>query len=222
MDKRRITAREIIKDIRAGATDAELMEKYTLSAQGLKSVFDKMINAGVLSHTEIEDRVPMSERTVDLGLFICPACGNIQGKEFVECPRCGFTPPAASGQKEQPKPVSPPKSKGPSIKRPVKSPVVVPAGEEARKDPGQLLVVQLKRTATHCKVVGIIALLLYIVCLAALLFLQMTSSAPVLSAGETVLGMSALAIPALLMVFVVYFSLKTISLIVKMLLTESG
>lgn len=217
MDKRRITAREIIKDIRAGATDAELMEKYTLSAQGLKSVFDKMIHAGVLSPTEIEDRVPMSERTVDLGLFICPACGNIQGKEFVECPRCGFVPPTSS-QKEEPKSAPPAKNKVAAVKRSVKK--VEQRPEESREDSGSLLAVELKRTTTYCKVVGIVALLSYIICLAVFLFLQTTSLAPGLSAGEAVMGMSALVIPAIVMVFVVYVSLKTLTRVVKMLLTD--
>ena len=89
MEKRKITAREVLKDIRSGASDSELMKKYSLSAQGLQSIFDKLLRAGVITKTEIEERVPMSERTADLG-FICPACGNIQNKEFITCPRCGF------------------------------------------------------------------------------------------------------------------------------------
>jgi len=93
MEKRKITAREILGDVRTGAGDPALMEKYKLSAQGLQSVFNKLLKAGVLTQQELDDRVPMSERTVDVGLFICPACGNIQGKEFTKCPRCGFVPP---------------------------------------------------------------------------------------------------------------------------------
>ena len=93
MDKRKITAREVLRDIRSGLSDQDLMEKYTLSAQGLQSVFHKLVNAGVITQPELDDRVPITERTVDLGLFICPACGNIQGTEFATCPRCGFTAP---------------------------------------------------------------------------------------------------------------------------------
>jgi uncharacterized paraquat-inducible protein A len=93
MEKRRVTARDILRDVRAGISDSELMDKYKLSAQGLQSVFHKMINAGLITELELEDRVPVNERTVDLGLFICPACGNIQGKEFTKCPRCDFEVP---------------------------------------------------------------------------------------------------------------------------------
>ena len=102
MQKRKITAREILQDIRAGKSDKTLMEKFNLSAQGLQSLFDKLVRAGVVTQDELDDRVPISERTVDLGLFICPACGNIQGKEFVTCPRCGFSVPGKSEEPTQP------------------------------------------------------------------------------------------------------------------------
>ncbi len=93
MDKRKITAREIMKDVRAGFSDHELMQKYKLSAQALQSVFTKLVKAGVVGQDELDDRIPVQERTVDLGLFICPACGNIKGTEFTECSRCGYSLP---------------------------------------------------------------------------------------------------------------------------------
>ncbi|MEW6137432.1 MAG: hypothetical protein AB1733_04295 [Thermodesulfobacteriota bacterium] len=93
MNKRRITAREILSDVRKGLSDPALMEKYKLSAQGLQSVFQKLLKAGIISQAELDARSPLSERTVDIGLYICSACGNIQGKEFTTCPRCGFEPP---------------------------------------------------------------------------------------------------------------------------------
>ncbi len=95
MEKRRITAREILADVRTGVGDPALMEKYKLSAQGLQSVFNKLLKAGALTQAELDARVPMSQRTVDLGLNVCRACGHIESKEFVECPRCGFVSPDA-------------------------------------------------------------------------------------------------------------------------------
>ena len=62
MEKRKITAREVLRDIRSGLSDQDLMEKYTLSAQGLQSVFHKLVNAGVITQAELDDRVPISER----------------------------------------------------------------------------------------------------------------------------------------------------------------
>jgi uncharacterized protein (DUF433 family) len=40
--KRKIEAREIVRDIVSGMTDAELMEKYDLSAKGLHSAFEQL------------------------------------------------------------------------------------------------------------------------------------------------------------------------------------
>jgi len=78
MEKRKVTAREILRDVRSSLRDQDILEKYTLSAQGLQSVFHKLVNAGVVIQGQLENRAPISERTVDLGLFICPPCGNIQ------------------------------------------------------------------------------------------------------------------------------------------------
>lgn len=100
MTKRRITARELLADIRKGLSDPTLMEKYKLSAQGLQSVFQKLLKAGVITQAELDSRTPLGERTVDIGLYICTACGNIQGTEFTKCPRCGFEPPRSSKPSE--------------------------------------------------------------------------------------------------------------------------
>ncbi len=110
MEKRKITAREVLKDVRAGMNDTALMKKYMLSAQGLQSVFNKMIEARMVDAEELDARVPLSERTVDIGLFICPACGNIQGREFTVCPRCNYTAPGQARKTTTTK-ISPQKSK---------------------------------------------------------------------------------------------------------------
>lgn len=112
MSKRRITAREMLVDVRQGISDPALMEKYKLSAQGLQSVFQKLLKAGVMTQAQLDARNPLSERTVDIGLYICTACGNIQGKEFTTCPRCGFEPPRAKTQVEEaPQPKFPARAK---------------------------------------------------------------------------------------------------------------
>ena len=110
MEKRKITAREVLKDVQAGMNDTALMKKYMLSAQGLQSVFNKMIEARIITEEEVDGRVPLSERTVDIGLFICPACGNIQGREFTVCPRCDYTAPGQA-KKSKTLRTSPKKSK---------------------------------------------------------------------------------------------------------------
>ncbi len=51
-EKRRISAREIVGDIRAGMTARQLMEKYELSERGLHRVFQKLLNAGWVAENE--------------------------------------------------------------------------------------------------------------------------------------------------------------------------
>jgi hypothetical protein len=53
MNKRIIKARDIVRDVRSGMTDAELMEKYGLSAKGLESAFTKLVNSGTMTVGEV-------------------------------------------------------------------------------------------------------------------------------------------------------------------------
>lgn len=55
-EKRKIKARDIVNDIRAKMTDAELMTKYNLSAKGLQSVFLKLLDAKAISRSEFDFR----------------------------------------------------------------------------------------------------------------------------------------------------------------------
>ena len=64
--KKQINARQMADDVRSGLADSQLMDKYELSAKGLQSVFQKLIEAGVVTETELEDRVPFSQLTADL------------------------------------------------------------------------------------------------------------------------------------------------------------
>lgn len=53
MNKRIIQARDIVRDVRSGMTDTELMEKYGLSAKGLESAYTKLVNSGLMTVGEI-------------------------------------------------------------------------------------------------------------------------------------------------------------------------
>ena len=53
MNKRIIQARDIVRDVRSGMTDTELMEKYELSAKGLESAFTKLVNSGTMTVGEV-------------------------------------------------------------------------------------------------------------------------------------------------------------------------
>lgn len=129
MEKRKITAREVLEDIRLGKSDSTLMQEYSLSAQGLQSVFRKLLRARLITQKELDDRIPASEQTVDIGLFVCPACGNIQGKEWVTCPRCQFSLPGKTVHESA---ATETNSEEPRKKPPVTRPAAKPAG--FRKD----------------------------------------------------------------------------------------
>ena len=89
MPKRTIDAREVLKDIKSSMSDPDLMEKYSLSARGLQSLFQKLQSANLLSQQDLDDRTPLTERTVTLDVFRCPSCGYPQFSKFDECPQCG-------------------------------------------------------------------------------------------------------------------------------------
>ena len=75
MSKRHLSGKEILQDIRAGMDDAALMIKYQLSAQGLQSVFKKLIAAGALNQAELDGRSSPHDRTINL-VWKCLACGK--------------------------------------------------------------------------------------------------------------------------------------------------
>jgi hypothetical protein len=64
--KREIKAKSLVNDIRAGFSNLELMEKYSLSSKGLLSAFNKLIASQVMEEDELEGRVPTFDDTVDI------------------------------------------------------------------------------------------------------------------------------------------------------------
>lgn len=67
--KRTIKANDVVADIRAGMTDAELMTKYELSAKGLQSVFKKLEESKLMKPSELYGRQTLEADTVDLDHF---------------------------------------------------------------------------------------------------------------------------------------------------------
>ena len=68
MSKREIKAKDILEDLRAGLTDDQIMEKYRLSPTGLKSLFDKMVAAKVMTQEEYAWRPVGWDDTVSIDL----------------------------------------------------------------------------------------------------------------------------------------------------------
>jgi PilZ domain len=53
--KRQINGRYIIDDLRSGMTDRELQIKYQLSANSLCKIFEKLVDRGTVSHSELSE-----------------------------------------------------------------------------------------------------------------------------------------------------------------------
>lgn len=55
-EKRTISAREVVADIKVGMTDEQLMAKYMLSAKGLESLKTKLVTAGLLTQDQLNGK----------------------------------------------------------------------------------------------------------------------------------------------------------------------
>jgi hypothetical protein len=86
---RKISAKEFLADARAGLTDLGLMDKYDLSIPAIQDLFKKLVESGLMSRQELEERLPLTERSLTHKVFRCPACKMPQFTEFDECPQCG-------------------------------------------------------------------------------------------------------------------------------------
>jgi hypothetical protein len=67
MSKQRVSASQVLNDIRDGMDDSDLMAKYNLSSRALENLF----------------------RTLADMVWQCPECGTPQAREFDTCPECG-------------------------------------------------------------------------------------------------------------------------------------
>lgn len=71
--KMEVPAREVVADIKAGMTGADLAKKYRLSSRGLESLFRKLVRARVVRKSEIDhltmpakaktDKIPVTQIT---------------------------------------------------------------------------------------------------------------------------------------------------------------
>jgi hypothetical protein len=66
VEQKKISAKEVLADIRAGIPDDEIMKKYGLSAKGLQSLFDKLLKANLLTRSEYSQRLTSAEQPVEL------------------------------------------------------------------------------------------------------------------------------------------------------------
>jgi hypothetical protein len=73
VEKKKVSAKAAVADIRSGMSDADLMSKYALSSAGLQSLFDKLVSAGFIDLSEILERTPSFLGTVDVSETFPPA-----------------------------------------------------------------------------------------------------------------------------------------------------
>ncbi len=108
-EKRRISAQQILSDIRAGMEAEQLKVKYSLSDRSLESVFRKLATAGLLSEAEMQRRslslpplrdAPQKD-TQTATVKTCPACQAPLPSDSEECSVCGVVPAKFSARREQ-------------------------------------------------------------------------------------------------------------------------
>lgn len=94
--KRKISAREILNDIRSGLDDSAIKRKHHLSEGALEAVYQKLATAGLLTEAEIRGRRETTPKptapTVEPpseAAWRCPACDAPQSSKVDECPVCG-------------------------------------------------------------------------------------------------------------------------------------
>lgn len=95
MVKRKISAKRIIEDMRAGLNDEDLIEKYRLKPRTLQYIFRKMVQAGLMTDLEFYERSRLTESDVfrafadeSDGLLRCPDCGRPLPEHGVGCVFC--------------------------------------------------------------------------------------------------------------------------------------
>lgn len=82
MTKKKISAKEIASDIKAGMKKSDLLKKYNIpSLEKFESLIDKLVSHKLLNDA---DKAKLFQK------FACPACGVCNSGTFSECPSCGI------------------------------------------------------------------------------------------------------------------------------------
>jgi hypothetical protein len=93
--KRKLSAKQIVADIRSGMDLRGLKLKYQLSDKTLDSICAQLTAKGALTEHEIRrlrrlrDTPEASPEVPEHPGWRCPACGALQAAEMRECPVCG-------------------------------------------------------------------------------------------------------------------------------------
>ncbi len=87
---KKISAKAIMTDLKAGMSDTELMEKYKISFQGLQDLFGKLVEAKLATRAYFGNRARkqvgvMQKKETSR---TCSYCGYSSAEHFTACPRC--------------------------------------------------------------------------------------------------------------------------------------
>lgn len=86
-EKKKLSAKAIVADIKAGLANPALMEKYGISSEELKKVFKKLLDAGLITEQDLSSRTTEEEKTIQA--YKCPSCGMPQITKKEVCSDCG-------------------------------------------------------------------------------------------------------------------------------------
>jgi hypothetical protein len=94
--KAKIRLKSFLADFRSPLTDAELKEKYHLSARTLVSLIRALLEKNFITAEDLAWRREMAvqrdlakESEFLAGLYICPHCSHPHPRPFTTCPACG-------------------------------------------------------------------------------------------------------------------------------------
>jgi lipopolysaccharide biosynthesis regulator YciM len=87
---KKISAKAIMADLRAGSSDAELMKKYNLSYSALQDIFSKLVEANLATQAYFNKRALKQSPVLssENSTRTCPHCGYSTATPFTKCPRC--------------------------------------------------------------------------------------------------------------------------------------
>ncbi|MEW6348067.1 MAG: hypothetical protein AB1646_03340 [Thermodesulfobacteriota bacterium] len=92
---RKISVKEFLLDFRGGKSDADLRDKYGLSAQNFIRLLKELTAKRLVTPDDLETRrtkaiqqAKAKELEFLAGLFICPKCGHPATQAFEICPAC--------------------------------------------------------------------------------------------------------------------------------------
>ncbi len=81
MEKKTVSVKAVLADIKSGMHDSELMRRHELTPSQLERLFTKLVDAGYLTPEDLETRKPRTTQA-------CPYCSAEIPKDSVQCPHC--------------------------------------------------------------------------------------------------------------------------------------